>query len=58
MSVSFFYANKEFHSHINFNPNTIDYTIIRKRFNVIKIKNIIDHMQNVLIYIRESLNKT
>ena len=53
----FFYANKEFHSRISFNLDIIDYVIIRKRFNAIKIKDIIDHMQDVLVYIRENLNK-
>ena len=43
-NISFFYINKEFHSRINFNLNTIDYIITRKRFNVIKMKNIIDHI--------------
>ena len=55
--MSLFYANKEFHSHISFNFNIIDYIIIRKCFNVIKIKNIIEYMQNVFVYIRENLNK-
>ena len=55
--MSFFYANKGFHFHISFNSNIIDYVIIRKRFNIIKIKDIIKYMQNVLVYIRENLNK-
>ena len=42
---------------MNFSLNTIDYVITRKRFNVIKAKNIIDRMQNVFIYIREKINK-
>ena len=54
----FFYANKEFHFYISFNLDIIDYVITRKRFNIIKIKNIIDHIQNVFVYIREKLNKT
>ena len=58
MNVSLFYANKEFHSHISFNSDIIDYIITRKRLDAIKTKNIIDHMQDVLVYIRENLNKT
>ena len=54
----FFYANKGFHSRINFGPDIIDYAITRKRFDVIKTQNIIDRMQDVLCYIREKLNKT
>ena len=44
MNVLFFYANKVFHSRISFNFNIINYVITRKRLNVIKIKNIIDHI--------------
>ena len=43
-NVSFFYTNKDFHFHINFNFNIINYVITRKRFNVTKIKNIINHI--------------
>ena len=43
ISVLFFYTNKGFYSRISFNFDIIDYVIIRKRFNVIKIKDIIDH---------------
>ena len=57
-NVSPFYANKEFHFHINFNFNIIDYVITRKRLDVIKIKDIIDRIQDVLVYIREKLNQT
>ena len=42
--MSFFYANKDFHFYINFNFNIINYVIIRKRFNVIKVKDIIDYI--------------
>ena len=57
-NVSLFYANKEFHSHISFNPDIIDYVIIKKRLNIAKTKDIINRMQNVFIYIREKMNKT
>ena len=40
----FFYANKEFHSHISFNLNIIDYVIIRKRLDAIKAKDTIDYI--------------
>ena len=43
-SVSPFYANKGFYSHINFNSDITDYAIIRKRFDAAKAKNIIDHI--------------
>ena len=57
-NVSLFYANKGFHPRMSFNSDIIDYVIICKRFDVLKTKNIIKHIQNVLIYIRENLNKT
>ena len=56
--MSLFYINKDFHFYINFNFNIINYAITRKRFNVIKIKNIIDYIQDVFICIRDNLNKT
>ena len=58
INILFFYANKEFHSRISFNSNIIDYVITRKRFDVIKTKNIIDRMQDVFVYIRKKINKT
>ena len=58
MNVSLFYTNKDFHFRISFNFDIINYVITRKRFDVVKIKNIIDHMQNVLVCIRDNLNKT
>ena len=43
---------------MSFSPDIIDYVITRKRLDVAKTKNIIDRMQDVLIYIREKINKT
>ena len=43
---------------MSFSFNIIDYVIIRKRLDVIKIKDIIDRMQDVFTYIREKINKT
>ena len=44
ISVSLFYANKGFHFHMSFNFDIIDYVIIRKRFDIVKAKDIIDHI--------------
>ena len=55
--MSLFYANKGFHPYMSFNFDIIDYVITRKRLDAIKTKDIIDHMQDVLVYIRENLNK-
>ena len=57
INVLLFYANKEFHFRMSFIFDIIDYVIIRKRFDAIKAKDIINHMQDVFIYIRENLNK-
>ena len=56
--MSFFYANKGFYFRISFNFDIINYIIIRKRFNIAKVKNIINYIQNVLICICDNLNKT
>ena len=53
-----FYTNKEFYYRISFNFNIIDYIITRKRLNAIKIKDIIDYMQYVFIYIHEKLKRS
>ena len=44
INVSFFYANKGFHSRISFGFNIIDYVIIRKRLNAAKTQDIIDRI--------------
>ena len=40
----FFYINKDFYFYISFNINIINYIIIRKLFNIIKMKNIINYI--------------
>ena len=42
---------------MSFNFDIINCVITRKRFDVIKAKDIIDRMQNVFVYIREKMNK-
>ena len=44
MNISLFFINKDFHFRISFKFNIINYVIIRKRFNIIKIKNIINYI--------------
>ena len=44
ISILLFHANKEFHFNINFDSNIIDYVIIRKRLNIVKVKDIIDYI--------------
>ena len=43
---------------MSFSSDIIDYVIIRKRLDAAKMKDITDRIQNVLIYIREKINKT
>ena len=42
--MSPFYVNKEFYSRMSSNSDIINYVIIRKRFNAIKVKDIINHI--------------
>ena len=56
--MSLFYAKKEFHPHMSFNLDIINYVIIRKRFNVVKAKDIINYMQDIFIFIRDKFDKT
>jgi len=42
---STFFLNKNFHSHISFNSNLIEYEIIQARIEVDKAKNIFEHMK-------------
>ena len=48
----FFFVNKKFHSRMNFSFDSTSYTITRKRLLIVKTKNIIDTMQNILNYVR------
>ena len=57
INVLFFYANRGFHFYMSFNSNIIDYIVTRKRLNAIKIKNIIDYMQDIFIFIRDKFNR-
>ena len=43
-NVLFFYTNEDSHFYKNFNFNIINYAIIRKYLNIIKIKNIINYI--------------
>ena len=48
-----FFVNKNFHSRTSFSSDFASYTITRKRFLIVKTKNIIDIMRNILNYIRD-----
>ncbi len=56
-SISFF-LNKDFHSRISFELDTIEYESSRERLRATKAKNISEHMNKILTFARESLAKT
>ncbi len=56
-SISFF-LNKDFHSHMSFELDTIEYESSRERLQVTKAENISEHMNKILTFARESLVKT
>jgi hypothetical protein len=56
-SISFF-LNKNFHSHMSFDSDIIKYESIHKHLQIIKIKNISEHMNKTLTFTCEILVKT
>ena len=53
-----FFVNKRFHSRMSFSSNSTSYTITRERLLIVKAKNIIDTMQNILNYVRNHAKMT
>ncbi len=56
-SISFF-LNKDFHSHMSFKLNTLEYESFRERLQATKVENISEHMNKILTFAHESLVKT
>ncbi len=56
-SISFF-LNKDFHSCMSFELDTIEYESFRERLQATKVENISEHMNKILTFARESLVKT
>ncbi len=56
-STSFF-LNKDFHSHMSFELDVIEYESSRERLQTTKVENISEHMNKTLKFARESLVKT
>ena len=54
----FFFLNKDFHSHMSFELDTIEYESFRECLQATKVKNISEHMNKILTFARESLVKT
>ncbi len=56
--LTLFFMNKNFHSHMSFNSDIIEYESTRERLQIVWIKDIFDHMNNTLIFAHEALIKT
>jgi len=56
-SISFF-LNKDFHSCMSFELDTIEYESFRECLQATKVENISEHMNKILTFARESLVKT
>jgi len=54
----FFFMNKNFHSHMSFDSDIIEYESIREHLQIIRVKDIFDHMNKTLIFACEALIKT
>jgi len=54
----FFFINKNFHSHMSFDSDIIEYESIRERLQINWVKNIFNHMNKTLIFARSALIKT
>ncbi len=53
-----FFMNKNFHSHMSFNSDIIEYESTRERLQINRVKNISEQMNKTLIFAREALIKT
>ncbi len=53
-----FFMNKNFHSHMSFDSDIIEYESTRERLQIIRVEDILNHMNKTLIFAREALIKT
>ncbi len=53
-----FFLNKDFHSHMSFELDTIEYESFRECLQATKVENISEHMNKILTFACESLVKT
>ncbi len=56
--LTLFFMNKNFHSHMSFDSDIIEYESTRERLQINQVKNIFNHMNKTLIFAREALIKT
>jgi len=54
----FFFMNKSFHSHMSFDSDIIEYESTRERLQIVRVEDIFNHMNKMLIFAREALIKT
>ncbi len=54
----FFFMNKNFHSHMSFDSDIIEYESTRERLQINRVKNISEQMNKTLIFTHEALIKT
>ncbi len=56
--LTLFFMNKNFHSHMSFDSNIIEYESTRERLQINWVKNISEQMNKILIFARKALIKT
>ncbi len=56
--LTLFFINKNFHSHMSFDSDIIEYESIRERLQIDRVKNISEQMNKTLIFAHEALIKT
>ncbi len=56
--LTLFFMNKSFHSHMSFDSDIIEYESTHERLQIIRVKDIFNHMNKMLIFAREALIKT
>jgi len=53
-----FFMNKNFHSHMSFDSDIIDYESTCERLQIIRVEDIFNHINKTLIFARKALIKT
>jgi len=56
--LTLFFMNKSFHSHMSFDSDIIEYESTCERLQIIRIEDIFNHMNKMLIFAHEALIKT
>ncbi len=56
--LTLFFMNKNFHSHMSFDSDIIEYESICERLQIARVEDIFNHMNKTLIFARKALIKT